>query len=821
MVRALRSSVLLASVALTLAFTARTSAHPPAPAYSPPTLDRYVAPAYPEDARRRGVGGSVLLRLRVGADGHVSEAWVVGRLDPSCDQAAVAAARALVFHPARLGPERVAATVDFEYHFTPPGHAHAGAPHLGPEPAPLLIDTVEQVTVVESVDAERPLAAASARTVRDRDLALRPIVQPADIFRVTPGLMVVQHAGGGKATQYLLRGFDADHGTDVSFTLDGMPLNMVSHGHGQGYADPNFIIPELIERVEVSKGPYFVDQGDLSTAGSIDLVTRDRAQSFVSFGGGSFGTRRAVAIASPAVDGGWHPLLAAEAMRTDGPFEHPERFDKFNLYGKLTREIDDHSKVSMAASTYAGSWRASGQLPSRAVRQGLVDFFGALDPTEGGASSRHNLALSYRLRPHDHGELVAMAYVTKYDFALYSNFTFFSRDETNGDQIEQRDDRTILGARSSYRWLRQWRGILFDSTVGGSARTDAIVNGLARARARERLEHLADADIHQTSVGVFAKEEVQLARWLRLAGGVRADHFNFAVNDRLEDLSSTGTRTSGARGSTRLSPKGTLVLSPHRTTDLFVNFGYGFHSNDARGVVRSVDPVTPLTRTVGYELGARTRLLERRLQLAVALWGIDIDSETVWVGDEGTTEAGPASRRVGAEAEVRWEILPWLFADADVTVADARFRGNAGNGRAVALAPRVTASGGLAVAHPAGWRAAVRGLYIAERPATEDAFLRAEATYLLDAFAAYRWRAVQLAIDVENLLDRRFKAAQFATVTRLPGEPSTAAPPPANACPPGTRAATDEGTGNFQGCEDVSFSPGVPLSVRVTGTYYF
>lgn len=791
--------------------------------YAPPRVKTYVEPDYPESAKHEGHGGVVILSLQITSEGDVTSAHVKRGDNPTLDAAAVVAARKLKFHPGILDGRAVSTTIDFEYRFTPPNHTHTDAINLSAPPAPgartpLEISGVEEVTV--KVDTERPLTAASARTVRDRDLKVRPILRPGDLFRVTPGLMLVQHAGGGKANQYLLRGFDADHGTDIALSLDGIPINMVSHGHGQGYADANFVIPELVERVEVSKGPYYTENGDFSTAGSVNLVTRDRSESFVSVGAGSFDTVRSVAIAAPNIGDKLHPLFAAEVVRTNGPFDNPERFEKLNLYAKLTYDLGDFSKISFGASQYNGSWRASGQLPSRAVDAGLVGFFGSLDPTEGGMTDRQNLFASYRLRPDDQSEFLALAYMTTYDFTLYSNFTFFSRDPINGDEIEQRDNRTIYGAKTSYRWLRRWRGVLFDSAVGGDARTDSIGNGLSFVRARERLTSVVDADVHEASVGAWAKEEVQLTRWLRVVGGVRADHFTFQVNDRLEDLGTQGTKTSGVRGASRVSPKASAIVSPHRTTDLFVNLGFGFHSNDARGVVRSKDPVTPLTRTIGYEIGARARLLDGRLETAIALWGIDVDSETVWVGDEGTTESAGATRRLGIEWEGRWELRPWLFADVDVTVADAKFRDNAGNGNAVALAPRFTASGGLSAFHPSGIRAALRGLYIASRPATEDEFLRAEATAVADAFVGYRWHDVELALNVENLLNRRYKAAQFATVTRLAGEAPTSAPPPQNACPRGTRAAVDD-KGNFQGCEDVSFSPGNPFNLRVTGTYYF
>lgn len=792
-----------------------------------PTLETYGEPTYPEEQRRAGIGGVVIVNLHITAEGNVDAVDLVRGVHPALDAAALAAARRLEFHPAIERGKPRAATVRFEYRFSPPGHTHT-APTPGTlastaAPESLELSGIEAVNVVESVEAERPLTAASARIARDRDLRLRAIQGPGDLFRVAPGLMIVQHAGGGKANQYLLRGFDADHGTDIALSLDGLPINMVSHGHGQGYADANWVIPELVERVEVSKGPYFVENGDFSTAGSISLVTRDRGESFVSAGAGSFDTIRAVGMAAPVVNDRWRPLFAAEIVHTDGPFVSPENFKKYkyNLYGKLTYDLDARSRIAVATSAYSGSWNASGQLPNRAVEAGLVDFFGTLDPTEGGASSRRNAYATYRLRPDNFSEFLALAYVSRYDFTLYSNFTFFSRDPANGDGIEQWDNRTITGARASYRWLRQWRGILFDSSIGGSARADSIVNGLAYTRARERLAKVVESEIDESAVGLFVKEEVRLARWLRLVGGMRFDHFTFRVSDRLEDLLTQGSGTSGARGASRVSPKATLVLSPLESIDFFANYGHGFHSNDARGVVAQQDPVTPLTRTVGYEVGARARLLGRRLDVAAALWGIDIDSEIVWVGDEGTTEEAGATRRLGLELEGRLEILPWLFADVDVTFANAKFRQNAGNGQAVALAPRLTVSAGISAMHRSGARGGLRGLYIAERPATEDEFLRAEATTLVDAFAAYRWRSLELSLTMENLLNRRYKAAQFATVTRLAGEAPTSAPPPPGACPQGTRPSADETTGNFRGCEDVSFSPGNPFGLRVMATYYF
>jgi TonB family protein len=830
-----RSSCLFHCIAFPFAFAAATSSlagsaaavnHLAADSSEQPTVKTYVEPWYPDEQRRAGIGGVVALTLEIGTDGKVTRAQIRKGVHPDLDQAALEAARRLEFHPARPSTGQTGAlTLEFEYRFSPPGHSHtepAQAPRaIALDPSAVEVQAVETVSVVESVEDERPLSAASARTVRDRDLRLRPIQRPGDLLRVTPGLMVVQHAGGGKANQYLLRGFDADHGTDIALSFDGLPVNMVSHGHGQGYADTSWIIPELVERVDLSKGPYFVENGNFSTAGSVELASRDRGESLVSAGGGSFNTARAVGIAVPSLGASWHPLFAAEVVRTDGPFLSPEDLQKYNLFGKLTYDIDARSRASLATSAYNGSWNASGQLPTRAVQAGLVDHYGTLDPSEGGASSRRNLSFKYHLRPGSFSELSALAYLTQYDFTLYSNFTFFSRDPINGDGIEQWDSRTISGARVSYRWLRQWRGILFDSMVGGSARADSVVNGLAYARARQRLRRVVETEIDESSIGLYAKEEVQLTSWLRLVGGLRMDHFTFRVSDRLANLEDPGSRMSGSLGASQVSPKASLVLSPHPSTDVFVNYGHGFHSNDARGVVRLPNAVTPLARTVGYELGVRTRLADRRLELAAALWGIDLQSELVWVGDEGTTEEAGATRRLGVELEARLQVRTWLFADLDVTWADAAFRENAGNARAVALAPRLTVSGGLSALHGSGLRGGLRGLHIAKRPATKDGFLQAEATNLVDLFAAYRWRSLELSLTIENLLARPYKAAQFATVTRLPQEASTEAEPPIAACPAGTRPAADEASGSFRGCEDISFSPGNPFGFRVMVAYYF
>ena len=660
------------------------------------------------------------------------------------------------------------------------------------------------------VEARRPVSAASSARVRDRDFALRPHPRPADILSVAPGMFVVQHAGGGKANQYFLRGFDADHGTDVALSVDGVPANMVSHGHGQGYADLNWVIPELVERIEVNKGPYLARHGDFATAGALELVTRRRLDEYqLSIGAGSFGTLRGFAGLSPELGEQTSALLAAELYATDGPFERDEDLTRINLFTRLTRELDPRSSLELTLTHYSAAWNASGQIPLRAVRAGTLDRFGTLDTSDGGASSRSSAALRYSAEPSQGSELSLLAYAADYRLSLFSNFTFFSRDPENGDQIEQNDARLVTGATAEYVFAHALGGMTFVSRAGADARRDHIDNALHYDRARERLSDVVDAGIDETRLSIYAEEAITWTPFLRTLFGARLDRFNFDVDDRREDLTSLGTKSSGVRDSLILSPKASLVVSPRTDWDVFLNFGYGFHSNDARGVVRAVDPVTPLTRAIGAELGTRLSPAPA-LDVAMALFGLDLAHETVWVGDEGTTETRGATRRLGAELELRYAALDWLVLDADATWTRARFRDAPSGADAVPLAPALLLSGGASVRHPSGVYGRLGGVYVGDRPATEDRFLTAQGFFRLDATLGYRAPRFELALAAQNLLDTDWREAQFGNVSRLQNE---------STCPAGTRA--EAGDAGFTGCEDLHFTPGTPLSASATLSVYF
>ncbi len=624
------------------------------------------------------------------------------------------------------------------------------------------------------VSSRRPYTAASSSTVRNEDFATRPLGDPSDILEVTPGLFTVQHAGGGKANQYFLRGFDLDHGTDIALSVDGLPVNMVSHAHGQGYADLHFVIPETVERIEVTKGPYAAEQGDFATAGAANLVTRDSfEQSQAAFTTGSFDTFRGLLIAAPKagpiLDEKLQSYVAGEIYGSNGPFIRPERLRRFNLLARAAYNPTADTQIVAQGQANASGWRASGQIPLRAVESGALDRFDSIDPTEGGSSQRHSASLSLHHHSPGGGDFKLMAYAIRYRLDLYSNFTFFRDDPVNGDQIEQTDSRVVIGMEGRYSRSDLWRRIRFHTIFGARLRNDDIDNGLFHDVRRERLRDRVDAHVSEGSLGLFAEEDTQWTDWLRSVIGLRTDYFGFQVADHLEDLPTLGNRTSGTAQTVRFSPKASLVVNPVAPVDLYFNFGRGFHSNDARGVVRAVEPVTPLAIATGYELGARTRLFGK-LDVAAALWALELSSEIVWVGDEGTTEARPSTRRRGVEIEVRYRISSWLRLDADLTWARARFTREVGGGLRIPLAPSLTWAGGIQADHPSGVFGSLRLQGLGRRPATEDGSLTAQGFALADLEAGYQDRRFRVSLAVRNLLNSSWRQAQFANESRLQGE---------------------------------------------------
>ena len=819
---------------------------PPAPASTgevvAPSLLEHSEPVYPADALAEQRRGSVELELTIDEQGRVVEAKVVRSAGQGFDEAALAAVRTWSFAPARQGSTAIRSVVQLAIPFEPPlPPAPVASPPASPsaaknapaaEPSAPAFQANTQSTLVIG---RRPISAASSSAVRDRDFALRPIGSVQDILRVTPGLVMVQHSGGGKANQYFLRGFDADHGTDLALSIDGIPINLVSHAHGQGFADTNFIIPETVERVEISKGPYFANQGDFATAGAINLVTRDGFEhSSLGFGvGGSPGhgspSYRGLLVASPRWDIA-KALFSAELGKEDGPFQNPEGWDKYKLFNKITFPVSPTSQFTIAESSYSGNWHGSGQIPARAVDSGVIGRFGSLDPSEGGNTARHQVSISYKLRPSETSELSALAYLGSYRFNLFSNFTLFLDDSQNGDEIEQVDRRTFYGSALSYRVSHALGGVRFDTTIGGSGRGDDIHEELWHSAERVQTAQLRGNNVHETLLGAFVNEEITPARWVRLDLGARADFLSFAVDNRLA-TSDPQNPHSGVDGAQQLSPKASLVTTPlqraNAELDVYLNYGHGFHSNDVRGAFSS-PRVTPLTRAKGEELGARARLWQR-WDFAAAGWLLVLDHETTWNGDDGTTAVSDATRRYGLELESRYEITPWLAVDGALSFTRSRFAA-AGheNGGGLALAPKQIWQGGLSGRHELGpgvARAGLRFYGIGDRPASDDGVLIAPGFTQFDLHLGYRQRWFDVAFDVENLFDGVFRGAQFATVSRLRSEPAVGQTLPTGfSCGGSARRAANPSSGQldgrFWGCEDVDFTPAYPMTARVMATFF-
>jgi outer membrane receptor protein involved in Fe transport len=646
-----------------------------------------------------------------------------------------------------------------------------------------------------SVASEPAYSAASSRTIRELDIRLRPRESSQELLRLAPGLVIAQHAGGGKAEQIFLRGFDADHGTDVAVSVDGVPVNMVSHAHGQGYADLHFLMPEVVERTDVRKGPYDARDGDLATAGAVDFVTKDRvAAPLVEARAGSFGTMHGIGLVPFGGDasrtGGY---VAASAHRADGPFVAEQDYRRLNGFGKLTAPVGRGAQLVASASAFDSRWNASGQIPERAVDAGLIGRFGALDSTEGGATSRYDARLALRSSAGGERDWQVETWLTRYRFRLFSNFTFFAADSVNGDGIEQVDDRWLAGFGAAYGMpaLTPLGGRL---TVGVGGRADwADVELNAQTERRVRGALVSDR-VRQRHGLVWAAQELALGSRVRLELGLRGDLFHFDVLNRpLEGGGAGLPRASGSRTVSLVSPKANLAVALAQATTLFVNAGAGFHSNDARDAILAGAAERVVPRALGAEVGIRQAW--RGASVAAALWALDLQSELVWVGDEGTTEASGRTRRVGVDLEARARLLPWLWADGDLNLSRGRLRDEPAGADRVPLAPTVTAAAGLTVRELGPVSGGVRMRHVGARAADETNGVRARGYTLVELFAGWRAGPLTLTAAVDNLFDVEWNEAQFATTSRLRGE----------AVP----------------VTELHFTPGAPRSVQVGVRYGF
>jgi hypothetical protein len=657
---------------------------------------------------------------------------------------------------------------------------------------------------------DAPVGAASESTVSGAEVNARPFLRPAEALEVVPGLVVTQHSGEGKANQYFLRGMNLDHGTDLAITVDGMPVNMRTHGHGQGYADLNFLIPELIGSIHIRKGPYFADEGDFASAGAVHVGLLDTmAKSMMLTSVGSFGYRRGLGIVS-ATAGNGHLLIAGEAGTYDGPWDNPDKVRKLNAVVRYA-EGTATDGLSLTAMAYANRWNATDQVPLRAIASGQIGLYGALDPSDGGRADRFSLSGRWA-RSDREGASKANVYLIKSSLDLYNNFTFFLSDPLNGDQFHQHDDRIVAGANASHTFNGFIAGLPVQTEIGLQSRYDDIKVALSSTVQRRFLAGTRDDRVKEASVGLFVQSTLHWTPWLRTTAGYRGDVYAATVESLLTPVNSG--RAHAAIG----SPKLGVVLGPFAQTELFVNAGEGFHSNDARGVTirqspsdgAPLDPSPFLVRTRGAEVGMRTRLIPG-LESSLSLFVLDSASEILFVGDAGDTEPSRPSRRVGIEWSNRYRPVSWLSLDGDIAVTRARFRGdNAGQAAAYAElagspqsqignapgnfipgAPNLVASAGIRLGESTGWFGALRYRYFGPRPLTEDGAFVSPATGLMNGQIGYRfengWR---IQLDGSNLTDSRSDQITYAYGSLLKTDALFAqcqspSPPPAAVCQTG------------------------------------
>ena len=609
-------------------------------------------------------------------------------------------------------------------------------------------------------------SSANQGTVGAGDLALRPLLRPAEIVENIPGVIVTQHSGSGKANQYFLRGFNLDHGTDLALSVDDVPVNMPTHAHGQGYADLNFVIPELIDRVDFKKGPYFADVGDFGSAGAFDVHYYDRLPSGVARAeGGQFGYGR-VLVADNAAIGGGNLIYAGEFEHNDGPWVIGDNERKFDAV--LRYSLGDRATgLSLTAMGYQNDWRSTDQVPDRAITEGRITRYGDIDSTDRGNTGRFALNADWHA-VGAHSVSHALVYGVRYDLNLFSNFTYFLDDPVHGDQIEQEDVRTVVGGQATHARFMSVFGRPSKNTVGVEVRSDEIGNGLYHTEARVRLDAVTVNETHETNAGPFIENSTSWTPWLRSTVGLRGDVFWFDVDNVVGG-------NSGSVHSALLSPKFAVVLGPWSQTELYLDAGDGFHSNDARGVVSRVGAAPPLPRSFGAEVGVRTGAVSG-LQSSLSLWLLDLNSELVWDGDAGgNTPSGP-TRRYGIELANYYTPVPWLTLGADYAWSHARFTDRELEGEFVPEALVATFDGGLAVHGVAGpfrsWHGGVRLRYFGPRPLTQGDSVQSKATTLVYADLGYdigrRWT---VGLTMFNVLNTYASDIDYFYVSRLPGEP--------------------------------------------------
>lgn len=638
---------------------------------------------------------------------------------------------------------------------------------------------LNQVTISSKINA--------MNVVSKIDLQTTPVNSSQEILRKVPGLFIGQHAGGGKAEQLFLRGFDIDHGTDIAIAVDGMPVNMPSHAHGQGYADLHFVIPETVEKIDFGKGTYYANKGDFATAGYVAFQTKEKVdKSTISFEAGQFNTLRTVALVNLLEKNKTQSaFLATEYIMTDGPFDSPQHFSRINLFGKYTSVFSDLSKLSVLVSRFSSVWDASGQIPQRLVDSGAISRFGAVDNTEGGNTARTNINVALTKPINETTVLKTNTYYSNYQFELYSDFTFFLEDPVNGDQIRQKESRDLYGFNSEL--TKKYTNSVLQFGLG--FRKDATKNTeLSHTVGRyTTLQNLKLGDIDETNVFSYLNLEFEFGK-LKINPALRFDLFKFQYQDKL--LANYKPQSDDKM---KLSPKLNFIYSENNTLQFYLKSGFGFHSNDTRVVVAQTGKDI-LPTAIGSDLGTIFKPTSN-LFVNAALWYLYLKQEFVYVGDAGIVEPSGKTKRMGFDLGLRYQLTDWLFVDTDVNYTYARSIDAPKGQDYIPLAPDFTSTGGFSVTKFKGFSGGIRYRYLKSRPANEDNSIVAKGYAVSDFNVNYETAHFVFGIAIDNIFNTKWNETQFATESRLKNEPTSV--------------------------EEIHFTPGTPFYLKGKITYKF
>jgi outer membrane cobalamin receptor len=647
------------------------------------------------------------------------------------------------------------------------------------------------------------LSASSFHTLSSVDLNLRPVNSSQDLMRLVPGLFIAQHMGGGKAEQIFMRGFDADHGTDVNVSVDGMPVNLVSHIHGQGYADLHFLIPETVADFDYGKGPYYTGYGDLTTAGYLSYNTKDAiGKSVISLEGGQFNTFRVMAmidlLSAKAKQNGENAYLAGEYNYTDGPFQLAEHYKRFNLFGKYSKQLDADNKLSLSASTFSTSWQPSGEIPERAVATGTtalddngnpyvipqtanpISRFGTIDSAQNGESTRSNAIAKLATNLKNDWSMENQLYYTHYTFSLHVNSTFFADDPVNGDVRQQHEARDMFGYNGKLSRRSDLGNAVLTSTLGLQSRFDRTY-GTEYSHVTEQyqfLDYVTQGDIRQNNTAAYLDETLESGDWLFNAGS-RLDYFNFDYHDT--------TKTQVV-----ISPKVNIQYTANNELQFYLKAGKGFHSNNAIAVIGN-NGLKTIPAAYGADLGLNWKPIPH-LYINAALWYLYLQQEFIYT-DDGDIVPGGRTRREGFDLSARYQLTNWLFADLNLNLAKPRLADSAAGHNYLALAPTFTSTGGLDFKFANGINGGISYRYMHSRPGNNMNTLKADGYYVTDLKVNYTRKRYELGLSIENLFNTKWNEFEAEEASRLKSEPGPV--------------------------DQMSFTPGTPFFAKLRVALFF